>query len=444
MKLLDIKVGFSCNNNCVHCVITDKAHAPDYSTDEIKKIIDDNNTCEVYVVTGGEATIRKDLIEICNYIKQNTQGRIVLQSNGRAFSTMSEEEIQEHCNLIDHFLIAFHDVNKNTHNFITASDSWDQTYKAIKRLYSIIGKDRISTQTVVSKINVYTLWDTYSFIQKEFPKVKMNMTFPHPSGNAMNYFDLVVPRYSDVKDEIERCIIDFGELITTEAVPKCYIHPYVNKVRYSEKEMFNPENKISGFDRGSKNGFIEDYVQNNIEEHRKLDECKLCFYNQDCSGVWKEYFESYNDLVPIIKKSFHIFVKSKNFDTFKNVFFESFSKYYRDYIPNLYVLNEDEKYVDFAKKMGFNTKLEQNFLMKKVIEIEDDVKFHNSGLMDIISDLLDKYSIISEENSFWLNCRNNCNFDKDNVYYFDNDVNRVVFDDESVTKYYRHLNLEST
>ena len=40
VQLVDLKVGFSCNNNCIHCVISDKFSERDLTLQEIKIIID--------------------------------------------------------------------------------------------------------------------------------------------------------------------------------------------------------------------------------------------------------------------------------------------------------------------------------------------------------------------------------------------------------------------
>ena len=57
---------FSCNNNCIHCVISDKFSEKDLTLQEIKKIID--NYIKKYgtiqlTLTGGEITIRKDFAD---------------------------------------------------------------------------------------------------------------------------------------------------------------------------------------------------------------------------------------------------------------------------------------------------------------------------------------------------------------------------------------------
>ena len=72
-QLVDLKVGFTCNNNCIHCVISDKFSERELTLLEIQDII--NGYIEQYgtiqlTLTGGEITIRKDFVEIMNFVQQ--------------------------------------------------------------------------------------------------------------------------------------------------------------------------------------------------------------------------------------------------------------------------------------------------------------------------------------------------------------------------------------
>ena len=69
MLTYDLKVGYSCNNRCKHCVIEDSKDklvsqntTVDLSTDECLKQIEFafEKGAQYIVLTGGEVTIRKD------------------------------------------------------------------------------------------------------------------------------------------------------------------------------------------------------------------------------------------------------------------------------------------------------------------------------------------------------------------------------------------------
>ena len=71
-QLIDLKVGFSCNNRCIHCVVSDKYSEKNLSLEEIKRLI------EYYIsqygsikltLTGGEVTIRKDYCQLMQFVE---------------------------------------------------------------------------------------------------------------------------------------------------------------------------------------------------------------------------------------------------------------------------------------------------------------------------------------------------------------------------------------
>ena len=71
MKKVDIKMGYSCNNDCIHCVIQDFKDAciasgrpVDLTTEEYEREMEESREkgCDFIVFTGGEPTMRKDLL----------------------------------------------------------------------------------------------------------------------------------------------------------------------------------------------------------------------------------------------------------------------------------------------------------------------------------------------------------------------------------------------
>jgi MoaA/NifB/PqqE/SkfB family radical SAM enzyme len=158
MAYADIKLGYTCNNNCIHCVITDqKEHAlknrgnQDRSTEEYKKELYDSmsNGCRAVTFTGGEPTIRKDLQELLAYAK--SLGYIInMQTNGRAFHSKAFAKGMAPFDI--HYTIALHGHNEKLHDHITrAKDSFNQTVKGIKNLAEL--KQEIFGKTVISKFN---------------------------------------------------------------------------------------------------------------------------------------------------------------------------------------------------------------------------------------------------------------------------------------------------
>ena len=68
---VDVKLGFSCNNRCLFCVQGDKRHrVGDLKTAEIRERLKDaRQHADNVVFTGGEVTLRRDLVELVAFAK---------------------------------------------------------------------------------------------------------------------------------------------------------------------------------------------------------------------------------------------------------------------------------------------------------------------------------------------------------------------------------------
>ncbi len=301
----DLKVGFTCNNNCIHCVITNKQLTKDSSTDKIKEIIK-NTVDEGITFTGGEPTIRNDFIDLL-YFTNKIGKKSFLQTNGRMFADRNfTKEVSKY---LDSVLIAIHSHNNIIHDTITQRvNSWSETISGIKNIQEI-GNINITSQTVLSKLNCDNLVKTYDFIQNNFKLTRMNMTFPHPNGSAYDNFEKVVPKYNSFRGVIQECIIKYKSILQLEAIPLCYIHPFVNETRVQKLDANSSHGGYDPANTGSiafgENGIVDNYDKLILSEYRKPKTCILCIYNNQCMGVWKEYYDKYEnelDLVPIQEK----------------------------------------------------------------------------------------------------------------------------------------------
>jgi MoaA/NifB/PqqE/SkfB family radical SAM enzyme len=303
-KYFDLKVGFTCNNNCVHCVVTDKRSTKDLTTQEIKQVIDTIDKEYMVGFTGGEATIRKDFLEILQYAKQ-TGHKTALQTNGTGLA--NDDLVKEVSKYLDHVLIAIHSHLPEVHDKIVSSKGmFEKTISGFKNIIKYNIPHR--TQTVISLLNIPYLLETYDFIQSISPGIEMNLTYPHPNGNAYHNADKVVPRFADIDKFIKPILKKYSNLVATEAIPMCYLYPYQDSISYNHDENIvnmiragvDPANKDNQF--FDKNGFTENYAYSQLDEKRKGPKCIECTFNNRCVGVWKEYMEFHKhhlDLFPV-------------------------------------------------------------------------------------------------------------------------------------------------
>ena len=176
----DLKIGFKCNNNCVHCVVADKRPSGDLSLQEILKIIDGLPSGVEVQITGGEPSIYKDrlatILKRCKERGLNT----ILQTNATGFSDY--EFCQECAPYIDHAHVAIHSRNENVHDEIIGCKGWRDTIRGFENLNHF--GVTLTTQTVLSRLNMDTLLETFDYIQEMRPETIMSMTYPHLMGNA--------------------------------------------------------------------------------------------------------------------------------------------------------------------------------------------------------------------------------------------------------------------
>lgn len=299
----DLKVGFTCNNNCVHCVITDKKDTKDLTTQEIKDIIDGVPKEQTVGFTGGEATVRSDFIELLKYAK-STGHETALQTNGTQFAKWDFAEAA--APYLDDVLIAIHSHIPEIHNSIVRiSGMYEKTIEGFKNIIKL--KIPHSTQTVISKLNVDDLCETYDFIQSLDPGVWMSLTYPHPNGNALHNADVVCPAFSEIKDTLQKTLAKHHEHLRTEAIPMCYLYPYQDDVYNFDEHLADDDRQ--GMDPANKNatffdekGITKSYTSSIVNEKRKGIRCAECVFNIRCFGVWKEYVTLHGkhfDLFPI-------------------------------------------------------------------------------------------------------------------------------------------------
>jgi len=304
--MFDLKVGYSCNNRCIHCVVENKKICRDLRTEEIVSLVQQYSNEDI-VFTGGEATIRPDFLYLLQETRRaNPDRKIFLQTNGRAFS--DPEFTKRVLPYIDNALIAVHSHNQIIHDMITQKDgSFSETIRGIANIYNI-DPQKITTQTVISKINYFNLSKTYEYIQTHFPNVqRMNLTYPHYNGGAWDNSRSVAVSYSDIRSEINKTVLKYNKKIIIESIPRCVLFPYHDIVNIPSI----PANK-KGIDIANANGKffgengIGNYKEAIADEHIKLETCSMCALNGQCEGVWKEYGMLFKDriraeLKPIVR-----------------------------------------------------------------------------------------------------------------------------------------------
>jgi MoaA/NifB/PqqE/SkfB family radical SAM enzyme len=282
---LDLKVGFSCNNNCRFCVQGHKKHLGNKTTKEIKKELEEaRSECDSIVFTGGEPTIRPDILEIISHAKKLGYDPIQIQSNGRRFyyKKFCEDLIKAGAN---EFSPALHGHISGCHDFLTRSPgSWKQTTQGIKNLREL--DQYIITNTVVVKPNYRYIPE----LAELFVKLKVDQfqfAFVHAVGNAEKNYDMMMPWVSLTVPYIKKGLqigINNGIKVMAEAIPFCVMDGYE---KYCS-ETFIPPTQIRDFGGIIDPKFEETRVKEGKLKHEKCNKCK---FDLICEGPWREYPE---------------------------------------------------------------------------------------------------------------------------------------------------------
>lgn len=307
MGRADIKLGYSCNNECIHCVISDfkdkvarEGLPEDIPEQDYKKeLMDSRQRADRVVFTGGEPTIRKELPELLAFAR-DIGFSITMQTNGRRLSDPNFASVLCSIAPID-FCIAIHGPNREIHDRITQrKGSFYETVQGIRNVMELRkGSGRLSGKLVISKVNAPYLVETVRFmISLGFTSV--NLTFPHACGNARKFFYEVVPRYTEIKEQvlnaIEVCLLG-NVSIDTETIPFCFL-PNVEHLAVENRIIPDEYTELKQYGNDEK---VLDWNKVRLEIKQKFPQCSECRFDGVCEGPWIEYPQFYgnDEFIPV-------------------------------------------------------------------------------------------------------------------------------------------------
>ena len=295
IRHLDLKLSYACNNNCVHCVITDQREAAlasgrkDFRTTAqvVRELVDAAaRGFQVVTFTGGEPTMRRDLSSLVRAaVELGLQ--VGLQTNARL---LSRAEVREPlCGLGVRFVVAVHGPDAATHDAVTRADgSFEQTLAAVRALAA--AGEKVTGKVVISQINSGKLGDIAQRLAEAGVR-RVNFTFPHALGNARRQFGAVVPRYADVMPALRNAfaVLDAaGAEAVTEAVPLCLLAGEVHRAtELCYRTGFHSE--VRQLDQDPR-----DWSDDRTREGKaKPPSCAACDLDATCEGPWREYLEAF-------------------------------------------------------------------------------------------------------------------------------------------------------
>lgn len=286
-----IMTGFSCNNNCVVCSVKPFALThPDNKTEEVIKLMKAGRDSGIDTLefTGGEPTIRKDIIFLINEAKKLGYREIALSTNARAFCNNVFLEAAVSGGLT-RVTATMDGPNSLIHDAITRTPgSFDQTEKGIRALLS---RDiEVSVNTVLCKLN-------FPHIQKIAERL-IDLKIPVwgildliPDGNIAKAYPSFCLSLEDMREALNTAYnyIDKFRLIELFDFSVCVV----------PKEM-RADNRIIIFDAFTRSNILKQtgydpkrFNENNgiyNDEHKtRLFGCLECLKKDGCAGVWTNH-----------------------------------------------------------------------------------------------------------------------------------------------------------
>jgi len=247
-RRLELLVGYSCNNNCSFCYVSDeKLKFKDKTTEELKKDMLEprkRGTKELSFL-GGEPTIREDIFELIRFGVKQGFTQVKLTTNGRmlSYSKFADELIKAGLTKV---LFSIHGSNEEIHDSLTnVSGSFRQLIRGvenIKRHKNVI----IETNSTITRINYKNLPEMAKlFIKLGMLSSEFIFVFPH--GKAMENPRKVVPKYSEARPYMEKAS-DIGRNSPTKIlmryVPYCILPNHIEFIadQYdpAEREQVGP------------------------------------------------------------------------------------------------------------------------------------------------------------------------------------------------------------
>ncbi|HII66057.1 TPA: radical SAM protein [Candidatus Woesearchaeota archaeon] len=296
MDRVDLKVGFSCNSRCTFCVQGDKRFVHrDKGPEELKRVLRENygRGIREVVFTGGECTIRHDILGLVAYARCLGYRIIQIQTNGRRFC------YPEFCRaMVDagatEFSPSIHGSCPEIHDAMTqAPGSFSQVVQGIRNLKEL--GQRVMTNTVVTKQNCRDL-PRLAKLLVDLDVDQFQFAFVHILGSAAKNKMSVVPRKSEAMPYIKEGLDigrKAGKIVMTEAIPYCFMQGYEDCIA----ERIIPHTRVE-----DAAWVIEDYtIFRTTEGKVKSEHCRECRYFKVCEGPWKEYPELYGweEFVPV-------------------------------------------------------------------------------------------------------------------------------------------------
>lgn len=290
-KAFFLRIDGRCNQDCDFCNVLQEGGS-DFSspTGYIKRMLRQIASLKphdaVVNFTGGEPTLRKDLIMLTAYAKHIGIARLVLQTNGIRFKDKVYLDALVRAGLND-ALISFHShIEEVSDRMTRAPGTWKKTHAGIKN--AVASGLEVSLNAVITNDNIDTFVESIDYICENFPGLEGVILSPlQPHGRILNRMEKF-PTYTQLKKPIRAA---------AERLMAAKIHFYLS---YCENPLCwlldtfdikpTPEVRQYIVRRLNANSCGECHLSTTMDKDKvKTEKCEGCYMQDVCFGLWGKY-----------------------------------------------------------------------------------------------------------------------------------------------------------
>lgn len=285
---LSIQLGGQCDSKCTFCFTEWIRHEPKLTFQQAKRALDEAAeipTMEATVFTGGEPTIRNDLMELAGYAAARGFQSIGLQTNGHQIADPIYLDRIAAAG-INEILLSLHGARASTHDRITCHPgSFDLAHRA---LVALGRRKDVATEVnfVVCLQNKHEAAEIVALVCDAAPTASIRYSFPIVEGAAYDNIQATLPTlevYVETVAKAVRLAHTYNLRVSTANVPPCIsaaVGLPSNYVLSQRRTMLGISPFVSSSTRRG-------------ELSAKVAACEACMFTRDCGGLQLAYLREF-------------------------------------------------------------------------------------------------------------------------------------------------------